>query len=88
MINLENLLATLKFFWVSLSSSFDLEEMAVMEVFEVAEFESVLKIEMAPFLVGLGPIFARYLGITRDGESCEPGNVSNVFLVEFLLRNQ
>ncbi len=37
-----------------------------MVVFDVAEFESVLKIEVAPFLVGLRSIYARNLGITRE----------------------
>ncbi len=37
-----------------------------MWVFEVAEFDSVVKIEVAPFLVGLGPICARNLNITQE----------------------
>ncbi len=37
-----------------------------MDVFEATEFEYVLKFEVAPFLVSLGPIFARNLGIIRD----------------------
>ncbi len=43
-----------------------LEEYLVMEVFEVAEFESVIKIEVAQILVALEPNFARILGITRE----------------------
>ncbi len=54
------------FFRVNLSNSFGLEA-AIMEVFEVAESESVVKIEVAPFSDALGPIFARNLGITRQG---------------------
>ncbi len=53
-------------FWVNLSNSFDFEDTAVIEVFMVAEFESVLKIVVVPFLVPLGPIFARNFGITRE----------------------
>ncbi len=49
---------------VSLSNSFYLKETAVIRVFEVAEFKSVVKVEVAPFLVVLGPVFARNLGIT------------------------
>ncbi len=54
------------FIGVDFSNSFDLVETAVMAVFEVAEFETVIKIEAAPFLVTLGPIFAQNLGITRE----------------------
>ncbi len=41
--------------WVNISNSFDLEETAVMRNFVVAKFESVLKIEVAPFLAALVP---------------------------------
>ncbi len=34
-------------------------------IFEVAEFESVLKIEPAPFLAAPGPIFAQHLNVTQ-----------------------
>ncbi len=37
-----------------------------MGVFVVAEFESVLQILGTPFLIALGPIFARKLGLTRE----------------------
>ncbi len=37
----------------------------VMEVFEVVEFESILEIEVAPFLGAPGPIFAQNLDITQ-----------------------
>ncbi len=46
------------FFWTYLSNLFSLGETAVLRVFEVAEFESVVKCEVEPFLVALGPIFA------------------------------
>ncbi len=35
-------------------------------VFMAAEIECVIKIEVAPFVVALGSIFARNLGITRE----------------------
>ncbi len=50
-------------FRVKLSNSFDLEKTAVMGIFE---FVSVLKIEVAPFLVGLCPVFARNFDIIRE----------------------
>ncbi len=53
-------------FWANLSNSFDLKETEVMGVFEVAEFESALKIEVTPFFGASGPIFARNLGITQE----------------------
>ncbi len=37
-----------------------------MGIFKIVEFESVLKFEMPPFLVGVGPIFARKLAIIRE----------------------
>ncbi len=52
------------FFCVNSSNSFEFEETAVMGVFGNAEFESVLNIRVSPFLVALGPIFARKFGIT------------------------
>ncbi len=51
------------FFWSSLSNSFYLEEI-VVGVFEVVEFEPILKIEVTPFLVILSFIFAGNLGLT------------------------
>ncbi len=54
------------FFWVSLSKSFDLQETLVMGVFEVPEFEFSIKIEVAPFLLNLGTLFARNLRIARE----------------------
>ncbi len=53
-------------FWGSLSNSFDLLESSVMRVFEKAEFNSVIKIEVVKFLAGLGAVFALNLGITRE----------------------
>ncbi len=60
--------------------------MVIVGLFEVAEFESIVRITMAPFLVALGPIFARNLGITRQRLSKGLGNVSIMFLVEFYIR--
>ncbi len=59
-----------------------------MVVFEVAEFVSVIKINVAPFLVALGPIFAQTLGITRQWwvEQPQRRDVSIMFLVEFYVR--
>ncbi len=53
-------------FWANLRNLFDLEEAAVVGVFEVIEFESVDKEETVPFLVALDPIFAQNLGIIRE----------------------
>ncbi len=38
----QNALTLRAFFWVNLSNSFDLEEIAVMGGFEIVDFESVL----------------------------------------------
>ncbi len=46
--------------------SFDFAEKAVMEVYEVAELESVLKIWVAHFLGPLGTIFPQNFGITPE----------------------
>ncbi len=46
------------YFGIDLSNPLDLEETAVVGVFKVAEFECFARIEMAPFLVALGSIFA------------------------------
>ncbi len=66
-----------------MANLFDLNETAVMEVFEVAEFESVLEMEMAQFFVGQGTIFARNLIITG---SYGLGDVSIVFFIKFYIR--
>ncbi len=42
-------------FWGHLSNSFECDETEVIGVFEVAEHESVFQIQVAPFLVALGP---------------------------------
>ncbi len=36
-----------------------------MDVFELLEFESIVKIEVTPYLEALGPILEQNLGITR-----------------------
>ncbi len=43
------------FFPVFLSNLFDLVEAAFKEVFKVAEFESGVKFETAPFFIALDP---------------------------------
>ncbi len=43
-----------------------LGETEVREVFVVVEFESIVKIELALFLVALAPIFTKNLGEARD----------------------
>ncbi len=44
-------------FCADLWNLLDLHETSVVGVFEVSEFESGVKIEVAQFLVDLGPIF-------------------------------
>ncbi len=41
-------------------------ETAVMWVYEVDEFECIIKIDVAPFLQAQAPIFARNLVITGE----------------------
>ncbi len=55
-----------EFFWFNFWNLLDFEETAVTAVFGVSEFESDLKIWVAPFLGALDPIFARNFGITRE----------------------
>ncbi len=55
------------FFSSVLSNSFSLNETAIGWIFEVAEFESLVKIERRPaFLGALGNIIAQKLGITQE----------------------
>ncbi len=54
------------FFGVNLSNSFDLEETALTNVFEVLKFESSVKIKVTQFLEPLGPIFEQSSGITQE----------------------
>ncbi len=54
------------FFWINLENSFELKETVVTGVYEVVEFECIIKIEVAPFLEALGTISARNLGITPE----------------------
>ncbi len=54
------------FFKAILSNSSSFDETAAKKVFKVAEFESIVKIELRPFLGALGPIFAENLGLTRE----------------------
>ncbi len=63
----QNALTTCRgIFWTNLWNFFDLEETVVMGVFQVVEFESVLKNGMAPFLVVLDSYFCTKLGITPE----------------------
>ncbi len=48
-----------EFFSAILSKSPDLDETASMDVFEVAKFESIMKIDLGPLLGSLGIIFAQ-----------------------------
>ncbi len=53
-------------FWVILLNLFDLAEKAVMRFLGVAEFESVLKFCVVPFLGPLVPIFAQNFNVTHE----------------------
>ncbi len=52
-------------------------------VFEVAGFDSVVKIELKSFLCTLDPILAQNLGLTRNGWSYGLADVTIVSLVEY-----
>ncbi len=48
-----------------LSETFCLDGTALKEIFEVAEFESVVKIELVQITADQDPIFSQTFGITR-----------------------
>ncbi len=52
------LIVVMQFLWVNLWNSFYLMETVILWVYEVTEFESIIKIYVAPFMQSQGPIFA------------------------------